>query len=102
MDRSTRVFIRNLSVIWQLPEIESWQSAVEQAKQHIGRKTEVIDLHEKSITPGIIDAHLHLLDYAWSLERINLEPCRTELEVVTALKSRQGSDDWVLGKRLEP
>jgi hypothetical protein len=67
-------------------------------KQYIGRNTTVVDLREKAVTPGIIDSHLHLLDYAWAIERINLEPCRNEAEVVGALKNYRGSGDWVLGR----
>ena len=66
-------------------------------KQYAGRNTEILDLQEKAVVPGIIDSHIHLLDYAWSLERINLEPCRNETEVVTALKRSEGSG-WVLGR----
>jgi predicted amidohydrolase YtcJ len=67
-------------------------------KQHVGRNTEVIDLRGEGVVPGIIDSHLHLLDYAWSLERINLEPCRNEAEIVTALKDRRSAHSWVLGR----
>jgi predicted amidohydrolase YtcJ len=67
-------------------------------KQYIGRNTEVVDLREQAIVPGIIDSHLHLLDYAWARERINLEPCKNRTEVVTALKNHQTASGWVLGR----
>ena len=67
-------------------------------KKYIGRKTTVIDLRGKAITPGIIDSHLHLLDYAWSLDRINLERCRNAQEVVAALQTYIGSGEWIRGR----
>ncbi len=68
------------------------------SKSYIGRKTTVIDLRGKAITPGIIDSHLHLLDYAWSLDRINLEPCRNAQEVIASLQAFTGSDEWIRGR----
>jgi len=70
-------------------------------KQYIGRNTAVIDLRGKAITPGITDSHLHLLDYAWSLERINLESCSTATEVEQRLQQRAeltSADQWILGR----
>src|SRR5262245_3944958 len=62
-------------------------------KQYIGRNTTVIDLRGKGITPGITDSHLHLLDYAWSLDRINLESCETAEAVRKRLKERAEQED---------
>jgi predicted amidohydrolase YtcJ len=67
-------------------------------KQYIGRNTTIIDLREKSVLPGIIDSHLHLLDYAWSVERVNLERCTNSHEVTEMLKSVPSSAEWVLGR----
>lgn len=67
-------------------------------KNFVGRNTEIIDLKGKSVTPAITDSHLHLLDYAWSIERVNLEPCRNEGEVVTALSEAKATGEWVLGR----
>src|SRR5687767_16038638 len=67
-------------------------------KSFVGRKTEVIDLKGKAVTPAITDSHLHLLDYAWSLERVNLEPCRTQSEIENTLRSVESSGEWVLGR----
>ena len=63
-----------------------------------GRNTQTIDLRGRAVTPAIIDSHLHLLDYAWSMERLNLEPCRNETEVRATLAATQPSGEWVLGR----
>jgi predicted amidohydrolase YtcJ len=70
-------------------------------KSYIGRKTTVIDLHGKGITPGITDSHLHLLDYAWSLDRINIESCKTAEQVAEKLQQRsrqENAGEWILGR----
>ncbi len=70
-------------------------------RAHVGRNTEIIDLRGKAVVPGIIDSHLHLLDYAWSLQRINLEPCLTSHEVISQLKERAQNTvpgEWILGR----
>jgi len=67
-------------------------------KQFIGRATELIDLNGKGITPGITDSHLHLLDYAWSLDRINLERCTNVGEVQATLKQHAPGGPWILGR----
>src|SRR5687767_9399893 len=67
-------------------------------KQFVGRKTEVINLKGNAVTPAITDSHLHLLDYAWSLERVNLEPCRSPTEIERALSTVESSGEWVLGR----
>ncbi|HSE40455.1 MAG TPA: amidohydrolase, partial [Acidobacteriota bacterium] len=71
------------------------------AKEWIGRQTNVIDLHGAAITPGLIDSHVHFLDYAFSLSRVKLEKCKTEQEVIATLKdyaTHVKSDEWVLGR----
>jgi predicted amidohydrolase YtcJ len=70
-------------------------------KQYIGRNTISIDLKGKGITPGITDSHLHLLDYAWSLGRMNVESCKTSAEVTQKLQERaqqENTSEWILGR----
>jgi predicted amidohydrolase YtcJ len=70
-------------------------------KEHRGRKTEVIDLRGMVVVPGIIDSHLHLLDYSLSLSRVNLESCSSQTDVqriLTERSQRTTGDEWVLGR----
>jgi predicted amidohydrolase YtcJ len=70
-------------------------------KSHAGRNTEVIDLRGMAITPGLIDSHIHLLDYAWSLQRVSLSNCRSKNEVMSVLKERATRSipgEWIQGR----
>lgn len=72
-----------------------------EGKQHAGRKTEIIDLRGLIVTPGIIDSHLHFLDYALSLNRVNLDGCASQSQIVSILKDRAARSDpeeWILGR----
>src|SRR5262249_16069605 len=66
-----------------------------------GGSTEVIDLNGKTVIPGFIDSHLHLFDYAASVERIDLNPCKTQYDVYGILKDGAHeipAGKWVLGR----
>ncbi len=70
-------------------------------KKWIGRHTDVIDLHGSAVTPGLVDSHVHFLDYAFSFSRVKLEKCKTEQEVVAVLKeysTRVKTGEWILGR----
>ncbi len=70
-------------------------------KPLIGRQTNVIDLHRCAVTPGLIDSHVHFLDYAFSLSRVKLEKCKNEKDVITILKehsTRAKTGEWILGR----
>jgi Predicted metal-dependent hydrolase with the TIM-barrel fold len=70
-------------------------------KEYAGRNTEVIDLKGATVTPGIIDSHIHFLDWALSLDRINLESCSTIADLTTILEERARSaspGEWILGR----
>jgi len=71
------------------------------AKSWIGRSTDVTDLHGMAVTPGMIDSHIHFLDYAFSLSRVSLEHCKSELQVTNVLKERAAHaspGEWILGR----
>jgi hypothetical protein len=64
-----------------------------------GRTTEVIDLNGACVLPGITDAHIHLLEYGLSLQRVNCETASRQ-ECVLRVKERvasTASGEWVLG-----
>ncbi|WP_066250304.1 amidohydrolase [Neobacillus drentensis] len=43
----------------------------EEIKKHISSSTKVIDLHGRSVLPGLIDAHMHLFLYGNTLMHLN-------------------------------
>lgn len=70
-------------------------------KQWKGRTTEVIDLNAKSAAPGIIDSHIHFLDYAFNLERVQLVACKDRDAVLDVLRQRARTavaGEWIFGR----
>ena len=66
-----------------------------------GKKTEVIDLRGISVTPGLVDSHIHFLDFAFNLERVQLVDCRDLLHVLQLLRDRARNvqpGEWILGR----
>ena len=65
-----------------------------------GPSTEHIDLHGRLVVPGFTDAHIHLVNYGLSLERVQLDGVTSLEEAVGRVAERacitqQG--EWVLG-----
>ena len=59
-----------------------------------------IDLEGRAVIPGLIDAHIHFLDYSRSLSKINLDGVASKEEALrmVADKAREvGPGRWVLG-----
>jgi len=42
----------------------------------------IIDLNKKTVVPGFIDSHIHLLAYGNSLSQVNLSGCKSINEVM--------------------
>jgi len=69
--------------------------------ENVGRKNfKVMNLEGKTVIPGLIDCHAHLLSFAYSLKRVNLEGIDSFDEALSVIKSFSGklkSDEWLLG-----
>ena len=66
-----------------------------------GRRTKVVDLGGRLVTPGFIDAHVHFTDGGWYLKNVALRDARTMAEVahrVAAYLAAHPQADWVLGE----
>jgi len=46
----------------------------------------IIDLNKKTVVPGFIDSHIHLLAYGNSLSQVNLSGCKSINEVIEVSK----------------
>ena len=75
------------------------------AKQYIDEKTQVIYLNGKTVIPGFIDTHAHVVDYGKILTWLNLEEASSVKDIQTQLTERIKKVDknkWVLGRALTP
>src|SRR5260370_33254636 len=53
-----------------------------------GLHTELVDLRGKTVLPGFIDAHIHLLSYAYRAHHIDAGACASEDEVAAPRSQR--------------
>ncbi|MEM0905826.1 MAG: amidohydrolase [Pseudomonadota bacterium] len=69
----------------------------------IGPQTKVIELNGRLATPGLNDAHMHLLPYGLAMSEVDLRPAAAPTldAILAALKARAdalGPGEWVLGR----
>lgn len=67
----------------------------------IGPRTEVLDLRGGTAVPGLIDAHVHLVSYGLSLQRVDLTGTRSMSETVERVRrraERTPHGHWVIGR----
>ena len=65
-----------------------------------GENTRVIDLQGATVLPGLVDAHVHILELGRMLERVNLVGVATEAEAVEKVAARAAAvpkGEWILG-----
>src|SRR5436853_4035071 len=65
-----------------------------------GQYTDVVDLHGRTVLPGFIDAHIHLLDTAYLTYHIDAGACTSEDEIASLVHARAAdtpSGRWILG-----
>ncbi len=58
----------------------------EQLQKYESRATGIIDLNKRTVIPGLIDSHIHLLAYARSLDEIDLSACKSIDEIIEISK----------------
>lgn len=68
-----------------------------------GPRTRIVDLAGRLATPGLNDAHMHLLPYGLAMEQVDLRPaaCPTLAALLDALAARAArtpTGGWVLGR----
>lgn len=78
----------------------AWVGSDREALKRFGSAGMKIDLHGRTVLPGIIDAHTHLFELGKSLLRLNLKDVGTEAEAVARVKEKAASaapGEWILG-----
>ncbi len=71
-----------------------------EVKGMIGPITKVIDLHWKTVIPGIIDAHVHFVAYALRAQEVNLDGAPSLMEALRRVEegvARAKPGEWVVG-----
>lgn len=66
-----------------------------------GPPTELVDLRGRTVLPGFIDAHTHMLGYAQARLDIGLRGCRSENEVAERVRARAAQTapgTWLFGR----
>ena len=61
---------------------------------------ETVDLRGRTVVPGFIDAHIHLLSTAYRDQRVDAARCRSEHEVAELVQARVGTTppgQWIEG-----
>ncbi|MFC5598321.1 amidohydrolase [Deinococcus cellulosilyticus] len=65
----------------------------------IAPQAEVLDFGDRILTPGLTDAHIHLVNYGFRLSQVNLEGCSSVAEVQQRLReyALQHPEGWIVG-----
>lgn len=72
-----------------------------EVRRLIGKGTKVLNLRGKTVVPGMIDSHIHFVDYGLSLTRIDLRNVQSIVEIQEKVASRvkaASPGKWVLGR----
>jgi predicted amidohydrolase YtcJ len=78
----------------------TWVGSDADAKQLFANIDRVIDLHEATVLPGLIEAHGHLLSLGESLLRLNLKDVASAEDAVARVKVKISStapNEWIQG-----
>src|ERR1700677_1692199 len=67
-----------------------------------GNQTEIVDLGETTLTPGLTDSHMHPAHGLGMTAGIDLSRCTDLASVRGALAGVGRADEWVLGWGLDP
>ncbi|KEF51346.1 uncharacterized protein A1O9_12696 [Exophiala aquamarina CBS 119918] len=53
---------------------------------------EVLDMNQRTLAPGFVDGHMHLLMFGSSLQKISLDHCKTLQDIQATIKNAAKQD----------
>ena len=68
----------------------------------IAPAAELVDLGPVTITPGLIDSHIHMTEWAVARTQIDLAPARSIAQAAQRVAGAPTSDGWILGRGWNP
>ncbi len=75
--------------------------SAEAAKEYIGKDTEKVDLSGKTIVPGLVEGHAHIMGVGYNLLNVDLREAKSYQEVVDMVAERAANTPegtWILGR----
>lgn len=72
----------------------------DEVRRYADHHTELVDLRGRTMVPGFIDAHIHLLETAYQRQRIDASGCQSEDEVAELVRARVAvtpPGQWIQG-----
>ncbi|MEM9457669.1 MAG: amidohydrolase [Myxococcota bacterium] len=63
-----------------------------------GPATEILDVGAGLVTPGLVDAHAHLMGLGATLEQIDVRGARSIAEVIRRIRAMDRGQPWLLGR----
>ncbi|HEX2689063.1 MAG TPA: amidohydrolase [Kofleriaceae bacterium] len=91
---------RAQAIAWHGDQIIAVGDAA-QVRALAGPSTRVIDLHGRSVTPGLIDAHCHLYGLGTDLEQVSVRELNSEaatVEVIARAAKTRPAGQWLIGR----
>lgn len=67
----------------------------------IGKQTKILNLKGKTVVPGFIDTHIHIVDYAKVLTWLDLNDAKSIEDLKSTVQNRTeklASEKWVIGR----
>jgi predicted amidohydrolase YtcJ len=74
----------------------------EKIREHIGKRTKVIDAKNKTVVPGFVDCHVHMTDFGFSLQSLDLRDAKSIKELQQRLREyarKNPERTWILKGR---
>jgi len=70
--------------------------------KHARKNTKVIECRNRTIIPGLVDCHAHMLEFGFSLQNLNLRQVKSIREIQEKLREHIDKNpelNWILGGR---